>query len=111
MLELQCLKLCLHDQVPTGLAIRRENAYMILSFGGGSQDFKTTEDTGLPPGVYCNVLLGDLGCSPVNRVVVAADRKATFTISNRADLPAVAIHIGAKFLQKPPNAAQKASDL
>lgn len=69
---------------------------MILSFGGGSQPFQTKEFTGLPPGAYCNVLLGEVGCRPDNRVVVGADKTAVFKIANGDNPPAVAMHIQAK---------------
>lgn len=66
---------------------------MILSLGGGSQPFKSTEYTGLPEGAYCNVLLGSDGCSSSNRINVGRDGNANFTIPNKK---AVAIHIEAK---------------
>jgi len=53
--------------------------------------------TGLPPGVYCDVISGNLenGACTGKTITVNADRGAQFNVPNDSD-PVIAIHINAK---------------
>jgi alpha-amylase len=54
--------------------------------------------TGLPPGLYCDIISGNLqnGVCTGKSITVYADRTAAFSISNGDSDPVIAIHINAK---------------
>jgi hypothetical protein len=70
---------CMLLQDPKGLSIRRDGAFMILSLG---KTFQVSEYTGLPAGLYCNILKGDK-CSQDSAIRVGPDGKAVFRIQDQ----------------------------
>jgi alpha-amylase len=58
----------------------------------------STLQTGLPAGIYCDVISGDKVdgyCSGI-KIYVSSDGNAQFSISNTAADPFIAIHVGSR---------------
>ncbi|XP_067845729.1 pancreatic alpha-amylase-like [Heptranchias perlo] len=85
-----------------------DNGSNQIAFGRGTTGFiainnddwnmDVTLQTGLPAGTYCDVISGQREgdrCTGL-RVIVAADGRASFQISNTAEDPMLAIHVDAK---------------
>ncbi|GLV35220.1 Amylase related [Carabus blaptoides fortunei] len=93
----------------TGLNDWWDNGHQQIAFGRGdkgfvaftaSGDFKQTLQTGLPPGVYCDVISGELteaGCTG-KLVTVNNDRKTYIEILAGEQDGVLALHVDAKLL-------------
>ncbi|MGH0161294.1 UNVERIFIED_CONTAM: hypothetical protein FKN15_040393 [Acipenser sinensis] len=63
-----------------------------------SRNLDVTLQTGLPAGLYCDVISGqeDGGRCTGRQISVEGDGRARFQISNTAEDPFIAIHVNAK---------------
>ncbi|EHB09943.1 Pancreatic alpha-amylase [Heterocephalus glaber] len=85
------------DNGSNQVAFGRGNRGFIV-FNNDDRSLSTTLQTGLPAGTYCDVISGDKvngNCTGI-KIQVGGDGKASFSISNSAEDPFIAIHAESK---------------